>query len=406
MASCWKSRIRLQGDIEIMNHGIYISEIETGIISPSEGYCGLPVVIGTSAKGPVNEPVLVHKYADAVETFGDSDNWDAHTLSEFIYSQFVLYGQGPAVLIRAAENSPSSVIGGYNTKTGEYTGLELVHHVYHKFGHAPGILLAPGFSHNSEVAAAMTAKAESVSGVFKCICLCDAQGDKYTDIPSWKRNNNITSKRQLLCWPKVRLNDRTYHMSTHLCGVINRTDTLHGDVPYKTPSNESMQIDSCVNDSGKEIYLTLEEANYLNGQGIVTAINWSGGWRAWGNRTAIYPSVTDVKDCFIPVRRMFDFIGGIFINEFWQKADQPITVRLVREIVNSFNLYLNGLTAREMILGGHIEFREDENDYAALIDGKMKFHLYITPPVPAESIEGVLEYDPSNLDVLFDAVRG
>ena len=389
-----------------MNHGVYISEIESGIIAPSEGYAGLPVIVGTSAKGPVNEPVLVHTYAEAVEQFGYSDDWSANTISEFIYSQFVLYSQSPCVIIRASASTAAGIIGGYNAQTGKSTGLELVSQVYHKFGIVPGIILCPGFSQLPEVAAVMRAKADSVSGLFKCICLTDAEGTKYTDIPSWKSTKNYSDKRQIVCWPKVKLGDKTFHLSTQLCGVINRTDNNHSDVPYKSPSNESLQIDSCVNDSGDEVMLMLDEANYLNEQGIVTALNWAGDWRVWGNRTSIYPTSTDLKDCFISVRRMFDYIGAQFINTMWQKTDQPMTVRLIRETVNSFNLYLNGLTAREMILGGHIEFREDENPRTNIVAGKLTFHLYITPPVPAESIEGILEYDPENLDVLYDAVRG
>ena len=384
-----------------MNHGVYISENATGIIAPNESTAGLPVVIGTSPSGPLNEPQLVHRYEEAVDIFGQSDNWETHTLNEFIYSQFALYGQSPAVLIRVASNTPSAVIGGYDSSTGKSAGLELVGKIFHQFGIVPGIILCPGQSQNSEVAAVMRAKCDSLSGVFRCVCICDAEGTKYTDIPAKKNQVSSVNSQEILCWPKVKLGDKTYHLSTHICGVMTRADSQHDDVPYKSPSNEILQIDSCENG----IMLSLDEANYLNAQGIVTALNWTGGWRSWGNRTSIYPSATDPKDSFIAVRRMFNFIGNTFINTLWQNVDEPMTVRVVRQIVSSFNLWLNGLTARGMILGGYIEYRPDENPKTALIDGKMKFHMYITPPVPAESIEGILEYDPANLETLIDAVN-
>ena len=166
-----------------------------------------------------------------------------------------------------------------------------------------------------------------------------------------------------------------------------------------------MQMDSCVNAAGEEIFLGLDSANYLNSQGVITALNWVGGWRAWGNRTAAYPANTDPKDCFIPVRRMFDFIGNTFITTFWQKTDEPMSPRLVRTIVSTFNMYMNSLVAREMLLGGRIEFREDENAITDLMNGILKFHVFITPPVPAEVIEGILEYDPAYLSVLYEAVN-
>ena len=67
--------------------------------------------------------------------------------------------------------------------------------------------------------------------------------------------------------------------------------------------------------------------------------------------------------------------------------------RLIDNIVDTFNIYLNGLTSEEKILGGRIEFNEDENTTTDLMAGKMKFHIYITPPSPAKEIEFTFEYD-------------
>ena len=377
-------------------HGVYISETDTAITAPVTGYSGLPVCVGTSQKGPANTPVLVSAYEEATGIFGRSDDWDACTVNEFLYSEFALYGQSPAVIIRSSEASSAGII----------EALSHVDEVFHKLRLIPGIILAPGWSHNPEVAAVMESRASSVSGVFRCISLCDAEGEKYSEIPAWKEAGTYSSPRQILCWPKLKLGGRIYHMSSHLCGIMNRTDNTRGDVPYKSPSNEILHIDSAVTASGQEVLLTLEQANSLNGQGIMTALNWTGGWRTWGNRTCAYPSSSDPKDSFIAARRMFDYVGNTFISTFWQKADQPMTVRLVREVVNSFNLYLNGLAARDMLLGGRIEFRADENVLTDLMNGVLRFHVFLTPPLPAETIEGILEYDPEYLTALYESLAG
>lgn len=377
-------------------HGVYITESATAITAPVTGYSGLPVCVGTSLKGSVNTPVLIERYEDGVEMFGNTDDWGVSTISEFLYTQFALYGQSPAVVIRASEGSA----GGITEALGH------VGEVFHKYRLTPGIILAPGYSHLPEVAAVMRTQSAKVSGVFRCISVCDSDAATYSDVSSWKTGKNYVSERQILCWPKVKLGEREYHMSLHMAGVMNRTDYSRDDVPYKSPSNELLQCDSSVDMEGNPVYLTQEQANYLNSQGVVTALNWTGGWRVWGNNTCAYPANSDPKDRFIPVRRMFDYVGNTFINTFWQKADQPLTVRLVREIVNSFNLYLNGLTARDMLLGGRVEFREHENVITDLMNGVLRFHIFLTPPVPAETIEGILEYDPEYQTALYDALRG
>ena len=304
----------------------------------------------------------------------------------------------------------ADVIGGVSGTTGKYSGLELVNQVFPKFGLVPGLIGAPKFSENSGVAAIMRAKGDNINGLFTCCSVvdipCGEGGAKvYIDTAEWKNQHSYSAERQIVCWPKVRLDDKVFHMSTQLIGLMNKTDRNHDDVPYCSPSNQLLQMDSCINEAGDEIGLDLSQANYLNSQGIVTALNWTGGWRAWGNRTGCYPAVTDPKDMWIPVRRMFDFIGNQFILSFWQKVDAPMTPRLIRTIVNSFNMMLNAYVAREMLLGGRIEFLENENVKTDLLNGIMKFHIYMTPPMPAEVIQGIFEFDVGYLDVLYAALK-
>ena len=300
------------------------------------------------------------------------------------------------------------IIGGVNVSTGDYEGLELVHQIYPRFGLVPGIILAPGWSHLSAVAAVMKAKCENISGHFEAICICDVDTDtvtKYSDVSAWKNTNNYVDHEQLLCWPKLTLGGVKYHFSTQLAGVICKTDAAHDDVPYWSPSNQSLQADGAVSGadgSEKEIFLDTSNAAYLNGQGIITALNFIGGWKAWGNRTTVYPSVTDPKDAFIPIRRMFNWVNNTLITSFWQKVDNPANKRLIATIVDSANVWLNGLTARGFILGGRVEFREDENPITDLMDGIIRFHVFFTPPSPARDIEFIQEYDPDYLSTLFE----
>lgn len=297
------------------------------------------------------------------------------------------------------------IIGGVDVNTGEYKGLETLNSVFPRFNLVPGLVLAPGWSQNPSIAAIMVAKAGNINSHFKAMVLTDVPTDtvrKYSAVSEWKNQNNYSDPNEVICWPMVRNGDTLFHMSTHLLGVMAQTDSDNGDIPYVSPSNKTMQITGTCLADGTEVVLGPDEAAYLNGQGIVTALNFIGGWKAWGNRTACYPANTDAKDAFIPVRRMFNWHAQTFILTYWAKVDGPINKRLIQTIIDSENIRLNGYVAQGVLLGGRVEFIESENPTTNLLDGVIKFHTYLTPPTPARVIENVIEYDPSYFATLFN----
>ena len=302
-----------------------------------------------------------------------------------------------------SEVATDDIIGGIDVN-GNASGLELINSIFPLFRLVPGQIVVPKYSAMPSVAAVMRAKASNINQHFRAISVVDIDTmnvKKYTDAPAWKNNNNYVSTYEVACYPKVKLGDDVFHLSTQMAGLICQTDGLNEDIPYVSPSNKSLQCNSAVLDDGKEVWLAPDQAAFLNGEGIVTALNFVGGWKAWGNRTTIYPSVTDPKDAFIPLRRMFNWIGNTLTLTFWQKLDAPINRRLIETILDSANIWLNGLSARQFILGGRVEFREDENPTTDLMDGIIRFHVYVTPPTPAREIDFILEYDPEYLKTLF-----
>lgn len=489
------------------NHGVKISEVATSLLPTVEVSAGIPFIVGTAPvnmtdTANVNVPKLVYSYAEAVKEFGylpaveDADRglkkFD-YSISEFIYSQFSLFGVGPAIIVNvldptkhkvtasisattldaktgsatipetgilldsvvltgttgayvrdtdytlsfdddgylvieslkntdgdflcetarelefAAEKldptkvSAEDVIGGVST-SGVKSGLELISECFPRFRLVPGIVIAPGFSHNPGVAAVMATKCANINAVFKAICVVDAPTDtltQYTDVPGWKNDNNIVDPTQVLCWPKLALDGIVFHQSTQLAGLMGQVDSDNDDVPYVSPSNKNYQMTSSVLDDGTEVWLDVETAAYLNGNGVVTALNFTGGWKCWGNRTACYPGSTDVKDSFIPVRRMFSWVGNTFVQTFWQRVDYPLNRRQIDTVTDSANIWLNGLTAKQYILGGLVEFLDTDNTITDLMDGMSCFRVRFTPPSPNREIDFKLEYDPAYLKTLF-----
>ncbi|KEQ22308.1 phage tail sheath family protein [Paenibacillus tyrfis] len=296
----------------------------------------------------------------------------------------------------------ADIIGGIDAN-GKPTGLELLDQIFPRFRLVPGSVLAPGYSTDSTVAAVMAAKASNINGNFKAMALVDIPTNtvtKYADAPAWKENNNYTSPFQIVGYPKLALGDKQFHLSTQLAGVMAATDGANGGVPYKSPSNQNFQANGAELADGTPVFLGPDQGAYLNGNGIVTALNFIGGWKAWGNRTGTYPGTTDPKDSFIPIRRMMNWIENTIVLSTWQYVDSPITRRLIEAITGSLNLWLNGLSAQGYILGGRVEFLAAENPNTAIMDGTVKFHVYVTPPSPAREIDFIVEYDAKYLSAL------
>lgn len=312
---------------------------------------------------------------------------------------YVAYDAVDPTMVKDAD-----IIGGVGSND-SVTGLELIDMIYPKFNLVPGLLAAPGWSQHPEVAAVMEAKSKKFNSLFSCTVLVDidtTQVKSYSGCNMWKTGNGYTHNNEYVGWPMGRIGDHCYYMSTLAMGRIGQTDAANDDVPYESPSNKTLPITGLCLKDGTEVMLDLSRANLLNSQGIVTALTSPAGWVLWGNYTGAFPSTTDPKDAFLCVRRMFDWDDTVFILTYWNRLDKPGKPRNIKTILDSERIRLNGLIAREYILGGSIDFLEEENPVTDLEAGIFRFHKKRTPPVPMQEIDSISEYDTSAFAALFE----
>ena len=449
------------------NHGVFTNEAATALATPAVAASGIPFVLGVAPLASVdasdrasdNVPFLATSFEEAQRSLGYSDNWIDYGISEYMYAHLKLAGCQPVIFLPLTETiatqtfsgtgslkeftitaKPKTVqkvtVGGteveiasYNATTGKVTlanapasgtdnviayyltppsaatvaaAVDKVDLCMAMFGIIPDEIVAPGFSDSATVAAAMAAKAASVNGMFKAKAFVDIEAASYTAAVTAKNGGTFTEE-EVVCWPHVKLGDKVFHGSSVLAARTALTDTNNGGVPYESPSNKSVFADGLCDGDGNEIILTLAQANVLNEAGICTFLNFMGGFKAWGNYTGCYPGSTEVKDKFIPVSRMFDWIGNTLIKTFWSKLDAPMNRRLIDTILDSANIWLNGLVGRGYLLGARVEMLESENDVTSLMAGIIRLHVYMTPPSPAQEIDFTLEYDASYVESALSA---
>ena len=299
----------------------------------------------------------------------------------------------------------ADIVGGVDALTGQETGIELIRQIYPRLGMTAGILLAPGWSQQPVVAAALQAKTEGINGVFRAVTYIDISTDAeengaavYSGVKTAKEKLGVTSAFAAALWPMIAIGDKRYYYSAAFGALTAYTDSTHEDVPYASPSNKALRCTGTVLHDGTEVLLDQQQANdTLNANGIITAINVN-GWRSWGNNTAAYPSTTDPKDRWLAVRRFFNWDANNFILTYFQKVDESGNRRLIQSVIDSQNIKGNGYVARDYCAGYKTEFRADENPTTSLLGGHLTTHTFLAPYIPAEFIENINEYDVSALE--------
>ena len=415
-----------------LKHGVFIEERQTGIVTPVNVDSALPVVIGTApvhmlatgVEKPINSPQLIFSLGEFYKVFGVAEESDTneYTLTQMAAIYFERYNLAPIAFINVFDPDlhfdvegekqvpnvalvdTDDIIGGVDTGTLKRTGISLVDEIFPLFRKVPGTILAPKFSKNPAVALALSSASTGISGHFSAMAIAEFPDTlaNFTEAPAYMNDNNLIDKNLLMMFGDGVYNGKTEYGSIHLASVIALLDSENDSIPFWSPSNRRMLVNG-VSYKNEALKLTPTEASYLNSNGIVTAINMIGGLTIWGNQTACYPAITDVKDSSIPIRRMFNWIGNTLVLTAWQKVSSPIRRRFIESVQDTFNLWLNGLAAREFILGGRVTFEMVDNPTSDLLGGTVRWHVYVTPPQAANELVFILEYDPSYLETLFAA---
>lgn len=299
------------------------------------------------------------------------------------------------------------IIGGYDTGSGRNTGLECIEDVFPNFNVTPGILICPGWSCNPMVAAAMQVKSVNINSVFGCENIvdldCTGTGAKlYTQVKKVKEESAMAGTHEAVVWPMVRAGDKVLYYSSLYAAMVASVDIANDDVPFMPQSNHKIAISGLVLDdeNNTEVMLTMPMANAVNGNGVITAINFN-GWRSWGNNTAAFPGTKDPKDRWFCCRRMMTYCKNHWILNYFDSVDNPVNLRLTQTVVENENMWYSSLFANGKIAGGNVTFDLSKNPVEQILDGKIIFDIRLAFFVPGEYIVGEFEYDPAILSEYF-----
>ena len=293
----------------------------------------------------------------------------------------------------------AQALGGYDISTMKRAGLELLDEVYLKYSELPAFIDIPDFSSDSEVAAIMQTKAKNInSGMFEAVALINAPADKrYDEIVSWKDSKNIVGEDQIILYGYPKLSGNVYFHSIHYAALSLKVDSENDNIPSQAPSNHAYKIDALAykNSSGnfEEIMLDKEQqANFLNKNGAVTAINFK-GWRCWGSETAKNPLATDPKDKFAYTRRMFKYIGNELVISYFGNVDKKFTLKMAETMKKSMNIRLNALVAADQLLSAKVNFYAADNSLIDIINGDITWTIDLGIIPGAKSITFKKVYD-------------
>ncbi|HOW51754.1 MAG TPA: phage tail sheath subtilisin-like domain-containing protein [bacterium] len=347
--------------------------------------------------GHVGITGLVVKSSDGVTTYDIDDDYTYDEATGIVTR--VSDGDIAAeATVRVAFNyaDPSKVVAadiiGTVDGSGNRTGMQALLDSFSKFGFNPKIIIAPGYSSEATVRAAM----QTVCASLKAVGYVDGEtGWTFAEALAARGEAsnvfNTSDKRTMLCFPKVKAADpvaggtKLVPYSAYLAAARARKDRTNG-YWWSTSNTELSGVVGMERNLTASINDPNSEVNQLNAAGIVTIFNSFGtGYKAWGNRNASYPTST-ASDSFECVLRVGDVIEEAVEKYAAQYSDNPIDV-MIEGVIEGVNAFLRKRTGKgNPLAGGRCYFEPSANDATDLAAGHITFDYDMAAIPPAERI--------------------
>ncbi|MBP0047645.1 phage tail sheath subtilisin-like domain-containing protein [Marinobacterium sp. AK62] len=387
---------------ETFLHGVEVAEIDAGPRPIRTVRSSIIGVVGTAPGAdvdafPLNTPVLIAgSRAEAAKLDATVDGTGGGTLKAALDGIMDQIG-AVVIVVRVDEGADdtetmANVIGGVNSTTGEFEGVQALLGAESVVGFAPRILCAPGFTHqrpedpvNAGTYLANPVVSELIGIAERLRAVIIADGPNTVDADAIAYSGDFGSPRVFVVDPWVKVLDAngdivTEPASARVAGMLAKTDNDKGF--WWSPSNQNI---IGIIGAGRPVDFKLGDANsranLLNEQNVATIIRQD-GYRLWGNRTLS----SDPKWAFLSVRRTADIINESLQRAHLWAVDRNITKTYVEDVVEGVNAYLRTLKSLGAILGGECWADPDLNTPANITQGKVYFNFDFTPPYPAEHI--------------------
>jgi phage tail sheath protein FI len=390
-----------------LSPGVYVEEVDRGS-KPIEAV-GTNTVgfLGESAKGPVNEPVLITNWSTFVKTFGDFAQCSPH-LAHAVYGFFnnggsrcfiVNVGGGaeeteltqaiaagdkkdgkdkdkaPVPAPKAGPVDKDALYIGRDRGPGQRSGIKCFEEV-----DEIAIVAAPG-QISPAVQDALLTHCETRKDRF---AILDSPESIQGGIDRLPKPRDSKYGAYYFPWIQVYDPDRGnvyVPPSGHIAGVYSRTDSERG--VHKAPANETIR-----GALGLKYAVSKGEQDLLNPKGINAIRNLNGAVRIWGARTLS----TDPSWRYINVRRLFIMVESSIERATQWVVFEPNDHRLWKRVTRTISSFLTLLWRNGALMGTSPEQAfyvkcDEETNPAEVVDaGQLVVEIGLAPVKPAEFV--------------------
>jgi uncharacterized protein len=387
-----------------LSPGVYVEEVDRGS-KPIEAV-GTNTVgfLGESAKGPLNESVLITNWSQFVKTFGDFKDCSEH-LAHSVYGFFnnggsrcfvVNVGQPEGVKVetkpaaaaagdKKEDKAPAAAHIGGGGRDGNFIGRD----------GGPGARTGLKCFEEIDEIAIVTAPGQTSPAVQDALLShCETRKDRFAilDSPETisggvdKLPKPRDSKYGAYYFPWIQVYDPDkgnifVPPSGHIAGVYSRTDSERG--VHKAPANEIVR-----GALGLKYNVSKGEQDLLNPKGINAIRFMNGGIRIWGARTLS----SDPSWRYINVRRLFIMVESSIERATQWVVFEPNDHRLWKRVQRTISSFLTLLWRNGALMGTSPEQAfyvkcDDETNPPEVTDaGQLVVEIGLAPVKPAEFV--------------------